>query len=267
MCSLFWTYLLMLFGVLLVLPRLSTLAPKEVLDLSDNRLVGQMHDDMKDFVKLCKYFCSICASIHGYRVELSHIQCMLTRPTFPLLLRLASLSLKYNKFDGTLPTNWEQYTNMGTFNNDRGSFVACTQILTLPWYDTSYTKTETLNVQGNDFSGTIPSQWSAMTNLKTLNVGRNEKIIGEIPSFLGTDVKGIQELDFHRTGLTGMIPTALEHLSDLKKIYLHETELHGHMPDGVCIMRPPHGGLQEITADCAEKIGTVKCHCCTECFT
>lgn len=128
-----------------------------------------------------------------------------------------------------------------------------------------------LDISSNSFSGTIPSQWLAQaTNLKTLNLARNEKVIGVIPSFLGSNVNSIVELDLQKTGLTGTIPVELEQLKSMEKFFLHATDVQGDMPDGVCSMRSsPNGGqLRELTANCLDAQGPpkVKCGCCTQCF-
>ena len=133
-----------------------------------------------------------------------------------------------------------------------------------------FIKIENLDISGNDFSGTIPSQWLATaTNLKTLNLARNEKVIGKIPTFLGNNIHSIVELDLQKTGLTGTIPAELEQLKSMEKFFVHATALQGDMPDGVCSMSTSNGGqLRELTANCEAREGTAKvnCDCCTQCF-
>jgi len=62
-------------------------------------------------------------------------------------------------------------------------------------------------------SGTIPAEWSSLTNLKALNLGHNKGLSGEIPAFLGKEVTELDFLDLQSTGLNGKIPIALEHLT------------------------------------------------------
>lgn len=94
-------------------------------------------------------------------------------------------------------------------------------------------------------------------------------ITGEIPSFLGTSIDGIVELDLQRTGITGTIPSELDQLKSLEKLFVHGTDVEGEMPVGLCAMIAPDGGqLRELTANCQETEGTVRvqCNCCTGCF-
>jgi len=150
---------------------------------------------------------------------------------------IENLSLENNEFTGMLLGGWSVFDQL-----------------------------EVMRFAGNDFSGTIPSEWRTMTNLKTLTLGRNEKLSGEIPSFFGTDLQGLVEIGLERTAVEGTIPTSLGKLTDLKRLYLHTTDVEGAMPEDICRMLPPEGSLQEVTADCAARVGTVECNCCTQCF-
>jgi hypothetical protein len=93
----------------------------------------------------------------------------------------------------------------------------------------------------NALTGTIPSEFSTFSNIKSLSVFGN-KLNGPIPSELGL-------------------------LTSLERLILHFNDFTGTMPAEICALRK--GALFQLTANCAGDNPPVICEqpeCCTVCF-
>ena len=83
-------------------------------------------------------------------------------------------------------------------------------------------------LDGNELSGSIPSELGNLTNLGVLSLSYNE-LSGSIPSELGNLANlGVLWLDVNQ--LSGSIPLELGNLANLYSLYLGDNELSGSIP-------------------------------------
>ena len=86
-----------------------------------------------------------------------------------------------------------------------------------------------LNVSGNEFSGTIPEEFGALTQLEYLVLGHN-KLAGTIPRELA-DQAPLKVLDISGNQLAGEIPTELNQITTLQTFSVSANQLSGPVPD------------------------------------
>ncbi|KAI9326383.1 hypothetical protein BDR26DRAFT_877357 [Obelidium mucronatum] len=76
---------------------------------------------------------------------------------------------------------------------------------------------------------TLPYSLSAFTNLRTFQLF-NHGIVGQIPSFLGTQLTNLVTLNLRQNNLTGRIPVSLENCVRLTSLDLSFNFLDGDIP-------------------------------------
>ncbi|SFC71167.1 FG-GAP-like repeat-containing protein [Spirosoma endophyticum] len=85
-----------------------------------------------------------------------------------------------------------------------------------------------LNLINNNLVGTLPTSLSALTSLKSLELGANA-LTGGILSGIGS-LTALQTLNLSRTQLGGTIPASLGQLTQLQNLLLNESALTGTLP-------------------------------------
>ena len=90
------------------------------------------------------------------------------------------------------------------------------------------TSLKLLYLDGNQFTGTIPSELGLLTELEYLDLGRNQ-LTGTIPSALG-NLTGLKRLYLNGNQLTGSIPPELGKLADLESLEINDNRLTGQLP-------------------------------------
>ena len=85
-----------------------------------------------------------------------------------------------------------------------------------------------INIEGNNLTGTIPSELSSLDALELLWLGDNN-LTGTIPSELGS-LTNLKELSLRDNRITGTIPSELGSLTDLEHLNLDSNDLTGHIP-------------------------------------
>ena len=134
--------------------------------------------------------------------------------TIPVSECLA-LQAFYEKTNGA---QWENNSGWFEFSDPaswHGVYVEEDQVVSLDFFN-------------NNLSGTIPSELSTFTSLKTLGLAQN-KLTGSIPETLG-DLTSLEYMDLSQNKLTGSIPATLGGLSSLGALYLEANELTGEIP-------------------------------------
>lgn len=95
---------------------------------------------------------------------------------------------------------------------------------------------EYLQLQNNQFSGTLPEDVGNLSNLR--------------------------QLSLERSGFTGRIPRSMRSMTRLEIAHLQFNNLEGAIPAELCDSLV----LEDLRADC-DRGGKVKCRCCTQCCT
>ncbi|PRP88170.1 LRR receptor-like serine/threonine-protein kinase GSO2-like [Planoprotostelium fungivorum] len=85
-----------------------------------------------------------------------------------------------------------------------------------------------LNLYGNDFSGSIPSEVTQLKNLVSFVVSYNN-LTGNLPSSIGNLVN-LQQLDVSYNSLSGTIPRSIGNLKSVQKVLLHHNQMTGAVP-------------------------------------
>ena len=123
------------------------------------------------------------------------------------------------------------------------------------------TDIETLSLRDNQFEGIIPTLLGKLDDIKTLSLNGN-KLSGPIPSQLGSCFR-LTTLHLHNNKLTGTIPLELGELAGLSNFKMESNGFEGAtMPTQVCGLRDDD--LSILTSDC-KNAKKVACDCCTEC--
>ena len=183
----------------------------------------------------------------------------------------ATLKLYHNGFSGPLPgDSFEKLTKLGTTAvlARTACDVANEQVLNAPLYCTPYvflspclltTTTEELDLNGNEFTKTIPESLHLLVKLEDLTLSNNQ-LTGQIPESLG-DLSNLHELNLDGNQLVGSVPTTLGQLEILGRLHLNGNSLEGQVPQEVCELR--EGLLALLVTDCDS--GEIGCDCCTKC--
>lgn len=188
--------------------------------------------------------------------------------TIPREIQGLSALKKYdankNSLYGVIPFTIGQLANLGTFVSPWYDLpVTCEEILTLPhlalvsseFFDLftnfigvdeqqnpvpnalpssigNLTKLETLNLNANFITGTLPiTSLLSMSSLRFLDLFFNE-FTGSIPSSLGTLTK-LEYLDLSQNVLIGSLPTELGLMTNLTDLRIAKTDSR-EVPDGLC---------------------------------
>jgi Leucine-rich repeat (LRR) protein len=98
------------------------------------------------------------------------------------------------------------------------------------WYGITVTDGHVTSIylNYNNLVGTLPSAWSALSYLQTLDLGVNQ-ISGTIPSGL-TSLTSLQTLALNENQLSGTIPSELGSMSNLQTLDLSYNDLSGNIP-------------------------------------
>ena len=162
------------------------------------------------------------------------------------LTQLRSLWLYDNQLSGSLPVAIGSLTNLQLLQLDQNTLGG-----TLPAAMTNLTQLDTLdlsgnqflgpldpalgspnlvylNVEVNDFSGSIPTQLGNLTNLQFVNLGNND-FSGSIPTQLG-NLTNVQTLQLHGNLLSGPLPPDLQFLGQLEVLWLFGNDFSGSIP-------------------------------------
>ena len=112
-------------------------------------------------------------------------------------------------------------------------------------WGTTWSNIYAIDLWGTPYlQGTLPPEWSGMTNLHFLRIMGNQ--------------------------LTSTIPTEFGRLTQLRDLSLHNSHLSGGIPQEICALRTSFS-LEKLSVDCKEgSVGSIQCSdsdCCTFCST
>uniref|UniRef100_A0A7N2R9D9 non-specific serine/threonine protein kinase n=1 Tax=Quercus lobata TaxID=97700 RepID=A0A7N2R9D9_QUELO len=216
---------------------LSRLTRLQNLELSYNKLTGSIPNsltELKSILQIELYQNALSGELPSglsnltklLRFDVSKNELIGTIPDELCGLQLESLKLSENRFEGSLPTNITQSTNLyelTLFNNRlTGS---------LPSELGKNSSLQILDVSSNGFSGGIPSHLcenGAVTDLILFN----NSFSGEIPESLGK-CQSLYRVRLTHNNISGTIPRTLVKLSELVTLDLNDNELSGDIPVGI----------------------------------
>lgn len=90
---------------------------------------------------------------------------------------------------------------------------------------------EKLDLRNNHLNGKIPDSIAKLKELKILDLGLNE-LVGSIPNNIGS-LKVLRKLDLHTNLLTGNIPVQIGNLPELVELLIANNSLIGWIPDNL----------------------------------
>ncbi|KAJ3015540.1 UNVERIFIED_CONTAM: hypothetical protein HDU68_012687 [Siphonaria sp. JEL0065] len=211
----------------------------EILNLSDNKLQGLLPTTFSKLVKLKEL------NLFGNELEGA------LDPLFSLSLSLRKLNIHQNKFTGTLD-GFTQLTNIvGLFISNNSfsgpiplDFGSCLPNLvsldmfgnqltgSIPESMGQLTRLQHLNCMANQLDGAIPASLGLLPNLTFLSL-RGNKFNGEIPSEI-FNIATLQTLNLSENNLQGSIPgTGIPQLVHLVQFFVDHNELSGEIPDAL----------------------------------
>uniref|UniRef100_A0A0E0NLN6 non-specific serine/threonine protein kinase n=1 Tax=Oryza rufipogon TaxID=4529 RepID=A0A0E0NLN6_ORYRU len=240
-------------------PAIGNLKSVESIDLKSNELSGQIPDEIGDCTSLKTLDLSsnnLGGDIPFSISKLKHLENLILKnnqlvgmipSTLSQLPNLKILDLAQNKLNGEIPRliYWNevlQYLGLRS-NNLEGSLSPEMCQLTGLWdlsynrltgeipFNIGFLQVATLSLQGNNFSGPIPSVIGLMQALAVLDLSFNQ-LSGPIPSILG-NLTYTEKLYLQGNRLTGSIPPELGNMSTLHYLNLANNNLEGPIPDNI----------------------------------
>ncbi|CAI5473177.1 unnamed protein product, partial [Closterium sp. Yama58-4] len=143
------------------------------------------------------------------------------------LYRLEILDLSSNQFEGSIPASIsEMQYFLTTLSLHHNRFID-----TIPSTFSALTNLKTLNLASNALSDSIPSELSTLTKLTYLDLRQNQ-LTGTFPESLSA-LTDLQELWLENNQITQTLPSALGNLANLRNISLANNNLFGRIPDTV----------------------------------
>lgn len=152
--------------------------------------------------------------------EIAHaaVNCADTGTTGVPQTECEALMAFYNSTGGsgwTTKTNWDTATAIST------------------WYKVTVSGGHVTKLEfpgGNNMIGSLPTELSNLTYLRTLTIASNMGITGSLPSSLG-NVTTLTSLNIYSTGISGTIPESYANLTGLLNFYVNNNSLSGTIPE------------------------------------
>ena len=201
---------------------LGNLTDLEVLSLRDNKMSGDIMDELAKLTKLkiLNLEDNDKDAASGFSGDLSKLK---------TLTALTHLKLSNNDFAGTngLPADLKALTALRVFElyQDKSGGSRITGSISGDLDD--LVDLRILDLRGQNLSGSLPNMFGDMPYLQMLDLADNN-MSGSIPASLGSG--SLNRLDLSNNGFTGTIPKELGNLRFLKYLYLDHNDLQGPMP-------------------------------------
>ncbi|XWS25860.1 hypothetical protein CRYUN_Cryun27aG0103600 [Craigia yunnanensis] len=137
---------------------------------------------------------------------------------------LRAVYLHYNSLSGSLPLSIFNLTNLQVLNIAH-NYLYGRIAADIPW------SLRYLDLSSNDFSGEIPSNFSAQSQLQLINFSYN-RFSGGVPANIGK----LQELEYlwlDSNQLFGTLPSAIANCSSLVHLSAEDNKLKGLLPGSI----------------------------------
>ncbi len=133
------------------------------------------------------------------------------------------LDLGGNQISGSIPEEIEQFISLDTLGLDDNMLSG-----TIPSKLGNLSSLKSLDISGNEFSGSIPSELWNLTNLISLGISDIDLPVN-LPPEIGNLIN-LEYLDVSDNELITDLPDELWSLSNLKSLNLSDTDLEGPIP-------------------------------------
>ncbi|KAM7279976.1 hypothetical protein ACFE04_007110 [Oxalis oulophora] len=243
--------------------RIGELAKLEILVLSSNNLTGIIPSSLVKIKTLSRFAANqngFAGSIPGgiteslKNLDLSYNWLSGSIPS-DLWSRpnLQSIDLSNNLLDGSFPGNMSSSLIRlrlinNSFNGDlpRSTFTNLENLMYLELDGNNFTgsipselgfcyKLALLSLAQNSLTGSMPTELGNLTNLQVLKLQSN-KLIGSIPGEI-TDLRNLLVLNISWNSLNGSIPSSISRLQSLTNLYLQGNNFSGSIPETVGEMK------------------------------
>lgn len=142
--------------------------------------------------------------------------------------KLFRLNLSFNSLTGSIPFSLTQSSSLIFFalqyNNLSGSIPDS-------WGGSGRDRFQSLTLDHNFFSGSIPSSLSKLSELEEVSLSHNQ-ISGTLPSDLGR-LSRLRKLDFSFNAINGSLPITLSNLSSLVSLNIESNSIDNIIPEDI----------------------------------
>ncbi|KAJ9540628.1 hypothetical protein OSB04_027134 [Centaurea solstitialis] len=160
------------------------------------------------------------------------------------LTNIHILDLAQNKLVGNIPRCFNNFTGLSRKEKDpivsytvyanRSADFVISELLVMKGREDMYKSflglVKMMDLSSNKFSGQIPSELTALRELKSLNLSRNQ-LTGKIPEKIG-DMNSLESFDLSLNKLSGELPVSLSSLSFLSSFNVSSNSFTGRIPSG-----------------------------------
>eukprot|EP01117_Protostelium_nocturnum_P011595 TRINITY_DN4209_c0_g1_i1.p1 TRINITY_DN4209_c0_g1~~TRINITY_DN4209_c0_g1_i1.p1 ORF type:complete len:1530 (+),score=362.20 TRINITY_DN4209_c0_g1_i1:189-4778(+) len=166
---------------------------------------------------------SNCTFLNYFAVDFNQLEGEL--PDLSSLKGLDTLSISYNRLNGTLPPTISSLRSCTFLNLAGNSFTG-----SVPQEISSMTLLQRLDLSSNQLNGSIDFIMG-LRSLTTIYLSNNE-FEGDIPNGISS-LQRVTEIDFHNNNLNGSLPYGIGFLSNLVYLDVSANDLVGIIPRSV----------------------------------
>ena len=215
-------------------PELSTLSKLKELHLAYNEITGTIPPSLGSLSNLTTLHLSenaLTGSIPPELGRLTQLQVLQIAGTniggpipteFSALSNLTELTLAYNKLTGPLP-DFANWPHLETVQLQRNALTG-----TIPLSLAQLRSLTTLALSSNQLTGTIPKELGNLSLLTNLSLDDNQ-LTGTIPNEIYS-LRRLTTLNLSLNQLTGQIAPAIGNLTALQYLFLDQNKLEGPIP-------------------------------------
>mmetsp|Transcript_13823 Transcript_13823/g.21361 ORF Transcript_13823/g.21361 Transcript_13823/m.21361 type:complete len:666 (+) Transcript_13823:116-2113(+) len=259
--------------------------PKSIWSLPDLQTLHLQHNELSG--SLPAMDTTDESSIKDLQLQYNRLSGNILPSLIPKMTKLELLYLSHNDFEGELfSTAWRALPNLREVYLSQNKLAGPIPAeLTSPYLsqlkvlhldnnfftgsipDTKTTKENDVRLAlkewyifWNKLTGTLPSRtlWALQDSLEDFQFHHQDNITGVLPTIMG-HLHQLRQLSGHDNHLTGSIPTQLGNLKQLHTVKLHNNYLQGEFPCSGT-------SLEEVWLDCGNNGTILDCDCCTACF-
>ncbi|XWS24443.1 hypothetical protein CRYUN_Cryun28dG0102800 [Craigia yunnanensis] len=176
------------------------------------QLGGRLSDQLSNLRELRKL--SLHSNYFNGSIPDALSQCALLRAVY----------LQSNSISGNLPPSIFNLTNLQVFNVAH-NYLSGEIAADIPW------SLRYLDLSSNDFSGELPSYFSAPSQLQLINFSYN-RFSGEVPASIG-NLQELEHLCLDSNQLYGTLPSAIANCSSLVHLSAEDNKLQGLVPASI----------------------------------